>query len=140
MKGKNKLPGKWADFLRDATNKQEMFGFIFNKVASVHCPENKEMFIKLGSTAIIRGSNRSMGPCNHEEADTRLIVHSILNGCYNSLVCTVDTDVVVIIIIGKLHHLHVQSLCPNVTIWIAFKTFPTTALIHRMNIWEVRNR
>ena len=33
------------------------------------------------------------------------------------MVCTVDTDVVVIII-SKFHHL--QSLCPNVTIWIAF--------------------
>ena len=61
--------------LHDSTNKQELFGFISNKVASVHCPENKEMFIKLGSTAIIRGSNRSMGPCNHKEAGTRFIVH-----------------------------------------------------------------
>ena len=34
-----------------------------------------------------------------------------------ALVCTVDTDVVVIII-GKFHHL--QSLCPNVSIWITF--------------------
>ena len=68
-----------------------------------------------------------MVPCNNEEADTRPIVHLlelhpvlqdvILNGCQNSLVCTVDTDVVVIII-GKFHHL--QSLCPNVSIWIAF--------------------
>ena len=60
--------GKWKvkisclEFLRDATNKQELFGFISNKVAAysqlgMHCPENKEMFITLGSTAIIRGSN-----------------------------------------------------------------------------------
>ena len=42
MEGKNKLPGKWANFLRDATNKQELFGFISNKVAAMHCPENKE--------------------------------------------------------------------------------------------------
>ena len=120
VEGKNKLPGKWADFLRDATNKQELFGFISKKVAAMHCPANKGIIITFGSTAIIRGSNRSMGLCNHEEADTRLIVHlqdAILNGCRNCLVRTVDTDVVVIII-GKFHHL--QSLCPNVNIWIAF--------------------
>ena len=77
-------------------NKSCLGLFPIKLVANVHFPENKELFIKLGSTAIIRGSNWSMGPCNHEEADTRLIVHlqdAILNGCYNSLVCTVDTDV-----------------------------------------------
>ena len=61
-----------------------------------------------------------MGLCDHEEADTRLIVHlqdAILNECRNCLVRTVDTDVVVFII-GKFHHL--QSLCPNVSIWIVF--------------------
>ena len=82
--------------------------------------QNEEIIITFGSTVIIRGSNRSMGLCDHEEADTRLIVHLqdvILNGCRNCLVRTVDTDVVVIII-GKFHHL--QSLCPNVSIWIAF--------------------
>ena len=57
MEGKNKLPGKWADFLRDATNKQELFGFISKKVAAMHCPANKEIIITFGSTAIIRGSS-----------------------------------------------------------------------------------
>ena len=38
VEGKNKLPGKWADFLHDATNKQELFGFISKKVAAMHCP------------------------------------------------------------------------------------------------------
>ena len=106
MAGKNKLPGKWADFLRDPTNKQELFEFLSNKVADMNCPTSKEIVITSGSIVVIRGSSRSMEPCNHEEADTRLIVHLldvIINGCCNCLVCTVDTDVVMIIM-GKFHH------------------------------------
>ena len=120
MEGKNKLPGKWADFLHDVTNKQELFGFISKRKWQPRIALQNKEIITFGSTAIIRGSNRSMGLCDHEKADTRLIVHlqdAILNGCCNCLVRTVDADVVVIII-GKFHHL--QSLCLNVSIWIAF--------------------
>jgi len=44
-------------------------------VVDFNCPVNKEIFIISDSTAIIRGRGRSMEPCNHKEADTRLIVH-----------------------------------------------------------------
>ena len=46
-------------------------------------------------------------PCDHEEADTRLLIHlqdALQNKCTNCLVRTFDTDVVVILI-GKFHHL-----------------------------------
>ena len=42
---KNKLPRNWADFLRDPTNKQELFAFLSNKIAKVNCPEGKEIII-----------------------------------------------------------------------------------------------
>ena len=122
-------------------NKSCLDLFPIKLVASVHFPEIKELFIKLGSTVIIRGSNRSMGPCNHEEADTRLIVHlqdAILNGCYNSLVCTVDTDV------ASSYYRQIPSLTIIMPkcglLLLQEKTFPITALINCMNIWEVRNR
>ena len=63
-----------------------------------------------------------MVPCDHEEADTRLLIHlqdSLRNDCTNCLVHTVDTDVIVILI-GKFHHL--TTLCQNVNIWVAFGT------------------
>ena len=61
-----------------------------------------------------------MMPCDHEEADTRLVVHlqeALRNGHTNFLVRTVDTDVVAILI-GKFHHL--VAFCQSLNIWVAF--------------------
>ena len=109
--GKNKLPANWADFLHvhvcDPTNKQKLFAFLSKKIANVNCPEDKEIIITSGAAAILRGTDPSMVPCDHEEADTRLLIHlqdALLNNCTNCLVRTVNTDVVVILI-GKFHHL-----------------------------------
>ena len=58
--------------------------------------------------------------CDHEEADTRLVIHlqdSLINGCTSCLVCTVDTDVV-IIFVGMFHRF--VALCQDVNIWVAF--------------------
>ena len=134
--GKNKLPGKWADFLRDPTNKQELFAFLSNKIANMDCPEGKEIIVTSGVTAIHRGNTRSMQPCNHEEADTRLIIHledALLNNCSNCSVRTVDTDVVVILI-GKFHYL--ITLCQDVNIWVAFGTGKNFAYYHINAICE----
>ena len=59
-------------------------------------------------------------PCGHEEADTRLIVHVIdaLKYEHRSIeICTVDTDVVVIVI-GLFHKLH--RMYEDMDIWIKF--------------------
>lgn len=62
-----------------------------------------------------------MSNCNHEEADTRIVVHlqDILtaDGTVNALVRTVDTDVVVILV-GKFYDLKVIN--QNLHIWVAF--------------------
>ena len=68
-----------------------------------------------------RGSTQCMSDCNHEEADTRIIVHlqdAIANGGpVTALIRTVDTDVVVILI-GKFFNL--KRINQNVQIWVAF--------------------
>jgi len=61
-----------------------------------------------------------MALCDHEEADTRLLIHlkdALLNDCTNCLVCTVDTDVQVILL-GKFHYL--MTLCQDISVWVAF--------------------
>ena len=61
-----------------------------------------------------------MGECNHEEADTRIVVHiqhALQNGAHSLLVRTVDTDVVVILM-GKYHNLVANN--PEAEIWVAF--------------------
>jgi len=54
--GKTKLPGKWADFLYDSSNKQELFTFLSNKVASMNCPWRQEIIVTTGDTAVVWGA------------------------------------------------------------------------------------
>lgn len=61
-----------------------------------------------------------MGQCDHEEADTRIVVHArhaLEGGAETILVRTVDTDVVVILV-GKLHDL--LSFNEHAKVWVAF--------------------
>ena len=62
-----------------------------------------------------------MPSCNHEEADTRVVVHlyNSLEPCEKTLVRTVDTDVVVILI-GKFADLYAINCAAD--IWVAFGT------------------
>ena len=84
-----KIPSNWMAFLRDSTNKSELFQVLSYKISVFDFPPNKIV-------------------CNHEEADTRIIVHlqdAIANGePVTALIRTVDTDVVVILI-GKFFNL-----------------------------------
>ncbi len=77
-----------------------------------------------------------MVPCDHEEADTRLLIHlqdSLQNDSTNCVVHTVDTDVVAILI-GKFHYL--TTLCQNANIWIAFGTGKSFTYYHINEIYE----
>ncbi len=118
--GKTRVPGNWPDFLHDPTNKQELFQFLTDKIASSECPADKEIYIKSGTAVVNRGNSHCMGPCNHEEADTRLLIHlldALKKGAAKCLVRTVDTDVIVILI-GKYYS--IISRYPAADIWVAF--------------------
>ena len=76
-------------------------------------------FIK-GESVISSCSTHQMQSCNHEEADTRILVHvkdALDKGCRSVLVRTVDTDVVVILI-SQFHKL--SSTRPGSSFWVAF--------------------
>ena len=69
-----------------------------------------------------------MPPCNHEEADTRLVTHlqePLMNVHTNFYVRTVDTDVIAILI-GNFHHF--VSFCQSLNIWVAFLVLANTLL------------
>ena len=69
---------------------------------------------------VSHGSEHVMGQCNHEEADTCIVVHirqALEIGAESVLVRTVDTDVVVILV-GKLHDLLAYNQLSKV--WVAF--------------------
>ena len=79
---------------------------------------------------ISRGTNRCMDLCNHEEADTRILVHlqdALNSGATTCFVRTVDTDVVVIVA-GKFHALLTDH--PAADVWIAFGTGKNFIHIH----------
>ena len=76
MTGQNKVPSNWPDFLRDSTNKQELFNFLSNKVALTDCPDGIQIFITSGTAMISQGTSCSMQLCVHEQADTRILSHS----------------------------------------------------------------
>ena len=106
--------------LRDPTNKQKLFPFLSSKLANADCPQGKEIVVTSGVSSIVRGTDRSMAECDHEEADTGMFVHlqdALQYGYTNCLVCTVDTDILVILL-GKFHQ--ITSLCHNARIWVAF--------------------
>jgi hypothetical protein len=62
-----------------------------------------------------------MPECNHEEADTRIVVHVLhaiqVEQAKSVLVRTVDTDVVVILV-GTFYNL--KSIVPDLDLWVAF--------------------
>ena len=71
-----------------------------------------------------------MPECNHEDADTRMLIHlqdALENGGNNCLVRTVDTDAIVIIV-EKLHYLREQH--PAADVWIAFGTGRNFRYLH----------
>ena len=120
--GRNKVPTNWMGFLRDEKKQQELFDFLSSKIAAFDYADNKEVFVTQGQRILTNIPTLEMSSCDHEEADTRLVVHIVdaLNkGQSTCMVRTVDTDVVVILI-GKFFHF--TTLNPTADIWVAFGT------------------
>ena len=75
--GATKVPGKWADFLKNDQNKTELFNFLSEKVSGQSFPSGKSIYISHGRATLTNEGNSAnevvesaMGRTNHEEADT----------------------------------------------------------------------
>ena len=123
VSGQAKLPGNWVDFLRDPSNKTELFSFLTSKVAKSNFPPNKAVYVTSGESVISVGQTSSvMADCNHEEADTRVVVHilhTLEHGIKTIVVHTVDGNVIVILT-GVFFELIANNLLAD--IWVAFGT------------------
>ena len=76
------------------------------------------------------GASHPMQAYNHEEADTRILIHlqdALHNGATTCLVRSVDTDVIVIII-ARFYDLLQQHTAAD--IWLAFDTGANFRYIH----------
>ncbi|KAK3889183.1 hypothetical protein Pcinc_006755 [Petrolisthes cinctipes] len=65
------------DFLRDPTNKEELFSFLTVKIRESNWPPAKTIYVTSGETVETIGAGTRMQNCNHEEADTRIVVHAM---------------------------------------------------------------
>ena len=95
MSGYTKLSDNWMDFLRDSMNKKEL-----SKVGQFSSLPANAVFVTSGQAVVSIGENIPVQNCNHEKADTRIVVHvlhALKQGKQTIYVHTVDTDVVVII-------------------------------------------
>ena len=115
------VPKNWKEFLRVDANKKELFGFLAEQIPLVDFGYGKQVITTKGEQVFcspVRFDTSSLTPCNHEEADTRILVYATdasKAGHKNIVMRTVDTDVV-IIFIGMTQKLNINEL------WIAFGT------------------
>ncbi|KAG7176822.1 hypothetical protein Hamer_G000003 [Homarus americanus] len=87
------LPSNWQNFLRNSDNKEELFSFLSEQDMQLVVKE------KTGTHCSIPEDTANLAPCNHEEADTRMMVHAadaLECGHRRILIRTVDTDVVIL--------------------------------------------
>ena len=76
-----------------------------------------------------------MPECNHEEADTTIVVHvlhALRNGAKTLVIRTVDTDVVVVLL-GKHHQFLLE--CLEMQIWIGFGMGKNCSFYHINRIY-----
>lgn len=122
VSGPAKLPNKWIDFLHDTKNKEELFAFLTKKISESIFPPKNIVYVTSGVCVLHINTTNSMFNCNHEEADTRIVVHihhALEQGMKKVEVRSVDTDVV-IILVGVFYELiKTQS---SADIWVAFGT------------------
>ena len=114
-----KVPTNWPSFLRDDQNKTELFQFLADKLSASNVAST--VIATKGEDVV---SNKeeplaNLARCPHEEADTRIFLHSMhatVNGSRILIVKANDTDVAVIAIsvFTSLKDLGLQEL------WLAF--------------------
>ena len=115
-----KVPGNWAAFLREDGNKEELFEYLSEQLATVALEHGLVVSTKGENVVcnLARADLSNLSPCKHEEADTRLLLHAAdaaKSGFQKIMIRTVDTDVVVIAI-SAFQDLEVTEL------WVAFGT------------------
>lgn len=118
----SKTPKNWKHFLRDSTNKTELFEFLADKICRVGSIRSGTVVATRGPLAITNSTNNSLdgvSPCSQEEADTRLFIHArdaALNGSKSIIIKANDTDVLIIAVsvLSSLQDLGLQQM------WIFF--------------------
>jgi len=94
-----RLPPNWSEFLRNDGNKTALFLLVQEAVISSVAPSLATVVVTSLDKAVCNQTLNmtDISPCDHEEADTRMLLH-VKHANADAIVKTVDTDVVVIAI------------------------------------------
>ena len=91
-----KIPPNWQSFLRDSSNKTELFTYLAEKLVELEgnmiVATLEESFLSNHDIEV-----KHISDCNHEEADTRLFVHAKHASNHRSksvLIKATDTEVI----------------------------------------------
>ncbi|KAG7160351.1 hypothetical protein Hamer_G001570 [Homarus americanus] len=126
------LPSNWQNFHRNTDNKEDLFSFLSEQVMQLVVIESKQLVVadkKQVLTVPPQKDTANLAPCNHEEADTRMMVHAadaLECGHRQILIRTVDTDVVILAIALADEWSHSKKAA-----WATWNAFPevTTAFL-----------
>ena len=109
VQASNKCPNNWQDFLRDSENKTSLNKFLAEALTAHSYERGKQVFVTHEEN-VLSNSSTTMSDCNHEEADTRMLVHvehSLVSGAQTIGINSQDTDVL-IIVLGFFHQLQAR--------------------------------
>ncbi len=107
--GNGKIPKNWNSYLRNSANKIELFHYLSRVIARSAFGEGKIVITTFDENVlrnpcdddVVIQTEYSISPCNHEEFDTRVLLHAANAaslGYKNVLIIANDTDVVVLAI------------------------------------------
>ena len=121
--GSATIPGNWNSFLRVDENKTELFSFLSGILQDSFQLADKQLVITDGDDVMSKPpipDTAALAPCNHEEADSRIMLHAAHaahhNGYKKILIRTVDTDVVVLAVALA------RTLEEEAEVWVSFGT------------------
>eukprot|EP00794_Sanderia_malayensis_P011452 gene11452-12649_t len=112
------LPRNWQQFLRNDENKGELFRFLAKHATQIETTKHVITTYGEDVISVLPRDLSFLTPCNHEEADSRMILHAgdaASCGFSRITIRAVDTDVVVLAV-SSVRLLNVTEL------WLAFGT------------------
>ena len=117
-----KCPKNWKQFLRDTTNKEHLNKFLAEKLTAMACPPDRQVLVTF-QEKVLSNCVTTMGNCDHEEADTRILLHlkhALSEGMERIKIVSNDTDIV-IIALGIYHKLRADNQFDDIRIEFGMK-------------------
>ena len=126
------------EFLKNGNNKEDLFAYLSEGVlTNMDVPETKQLHITYKDSVLSKGGDPTeLAPCDHEESDTRVMLHishAVRGGSRSLFLSTGDSDVVVIA--TYVFSVLVQDV-PDLQIWVLFGQGKDSSVYDIRKIYE----